>query len=396
MTLAASQSRPAPSDGALPGLSIAFLCKRRYMSKDVVLDRYARLYELPRQLACLGHHVRAFCLSYREQEGEGQWRHPAAPGSLVWNSRRISPLVLPTLLTYPLALLAEMRRDPPDIIIAASDIPHIVWGAWLAKRLATPFMADLYDDFESFGQARIPGAVSALRRAVRGADLVTTTSAPLARFVERQYRPRGQVVSMPSTIDREIFRPVERELARASLGLPSGVPLVGTAGGLTRDKGIETLYRAWERLSGAHPEVRLVLAGPHAGDLSPPTGERVHLLGPLPHAQVATLFAALDVGAICIRDSAFGRHCFPQKAYEMLACGLAVAAADVGAMGELLRDHPECLYRPDDAGSLADCLRRQIERPSRPAIPIRDWAELVGEIEPLLRSVLTPAAALPN
>jgi hypothetical protein len=77
----------------------------------------------------------------------------------------------------------------------------------------------------------------------------------------------------------------------------------------------------------------------------------------------------------------------------MLACGLAVAAADVGAMGDLLRNHPECLYRADDAGSLAECLVRQAQCPSRPAIPIRDWAELVAEVEPRLRELVRSRAA---
>ena len=46
-------------------MRIAFLCKRRYMSKDVILDRYARLYEIPRQLALLGHEVLGLCMSYQ-------------------------------------------------------------------------------------------------------------------------------------------------------------------------------------------------------------------------------------------------------------------------------------------------------------------------------------------
>src|SRR3546814_4200678 len=33
----------------LASMRIAFLCKRRYMGKDVVLDQYARLYEMPRR-----------------------------------------------------------------------------------------------------------------------------------------------------------------------------------------------------------------------------------------------------------------------------------------------------------------------------------------------------------
>ena len=42
------------------------------MSKDVILDKYARLYEIPNQLAHLGHQVECFCLSY-QSHNEGTW-----------------------------------------------------------------------------------------------------------------------------------------------------------------------------------------------------------------------------------------------------------------------------------------------------------------------------------
>ena len=59
-------------------MRIAYLCKRRYMSKDVILDRYARLYEIPYQLARLGHTVEAFCLCYRDEPdmGDGTTTRP--------------------------------------------------------------------------------------------------------------------------------------------------------------------------------------------------------------------------------------------------------------------------------------------------------------------------------
>ena len=86
-------------------------------------------------------------------------------------------------------------------------------------------------------------------------------------------------------------------------------------------------------------------------------------LGELPHALAAELFAALDVGVIYLRDTPFGRFCFPQKAYEMAACGIPFVAANVGAMPALLADAPECLYRADDAESLAEALRGQLITP---------------------------------
>ena len=362
-------------------MRIAYLCKRRYMGKDVVLDRYARLYEIPCQLARLGHHVEAYCLDYRRGHAQGDWSHDAPPGRLEWHSHGIGA----GTLAYPLRLLRRLRAFSPDVLVAASDIPHVALGAWLARRLGVPFVADLYDNFEGFGQARIPGMVTALRRAVRRADLVLTTSEPLRELVVHGYRARGEVVAMPSTVDKSVFHPRDRGESRDALGLPRDALLVGTAGGLYRDKGVEALYAAWEQLRGEDPRMHLVLAGPHEPGLPPPAGDRVHYLGALPHARVAQLFSALDVGAICVLDTPFGRYCFPQKAYEMLACRLPVVAADVGAMGALFAGSPQCLYAAGDAGALAAGLREQALRPVLPDLPIEDWQRIIGRLEPRLR-----------
>jgi glycosyltransferase involved in cell wall biosynthesis len=369
-------------------MRIAFLCKRHYMGKDVVLDRYARLYEIPFQLARLGHDVHGFCFDYHGRDG-GSWTHEvgADGGSLQWESRSLRPLYLPALATYPRHLLRRLRAFAPDIVIGASDIPHVALGAWVAKRLQRPFVADLYDNFEGFGQARIPGMVPALRRAVRDADLVLTTSEPLRELVIEVYRARGQVLAMPSSVDKAVFHPRDRAACREALGLPADAQLIGTAGGLYRDKGIVALYEAWRLLKDDLPNLHLVLAGPHEAATPPPQGPRVHYLGALPHARVADLFGALDVGVMCILDTPFGRYCFPQKAYEMLACALPVVAADVGAMGALFAQAPQCRYAVDDARDLAAKLRAQLATPVVPEIAIDGWQELIARIEPTLRQL---------
>lgn len=373
-------------------MRIAFLCKRRYMGKDVIADRYARLYEIPHQLARHGHTVYGFCLSYQGHD-EGTWEHAVPQGKLVWESRSLGALVLPRLLAYPRWLERRLREFAPDLIIGASDIPQVALGAWVAKKLDVPYAADLYDNFESFGQARIPGFVGALRRAVRSAALVTTTSEPLKRLVMEAYGAKGEIIAMPSTVDKTIFWPLERAASRRALGLPPEARLVGTAGGLHRDKGVDALYAAWPRIAAEHPDAELVLAGPIDKAFPPPTGPRVHYLGMLPHARTAELFSALDVGVIYLRDTAFGRYCFPQKAYEMMACGLPIAAARVGVMTHLLEGAPDALYRPDDAADLARAVSTQLERPSRPAVPIDDWATVIGAVEPKLRGLLSSRRA---
>ncbi|HEY3520513.1 MAG TPA: glycosyltransferase family 4 protein, partial [Rhodanobacteraceae bacterium] len=279
-------------------------------------------------------------------------------------------------------------------IIGASDIPHVVLGAWVAKRLGVPFAADLYDNFEGFGQARIPGFVPALRRAVRSADLVTTTSQPLADYVRDTYRARGEIIAMPSTVDKTVFHPRDKLACRRALGLPEDARLIGTAGGLSRDKGIVALYDAWNQLKDDRTDVHLVLAGPHQAEFPPPSGERVHYLGALPHGRIAELFNALDVGIISVLDTPFGRYCFPQKAYEMLACGLPVAAADIGAMSHLFAGIPQSLFSAADARSLADCVRAQLAYPARPDMRIDDWQALISKLEPeLLRLIRGRAPA---
>ncbi len=367
-------------------MRIAFLCKRRYMGKDVVLDRYGRLYEIPRQLAERGHDVLGLCLSYHGDD-EGQWRHDTARGSLRWISRSLGSsriLSLPRLLGHARWTLRRLQAFAPDYVIGASDIAHVALGAHCAARLRVRYAADLYDNFESFGMARIPGMKGALRRAVRDADLVSCTSEALAAHVRQEYAARGRVMSLPSTVDRGIFQPADRVRSRLALGLPIDALLVGTAGHLSAVRGISTLYEGFRQVATTLPQLHLVLAGPADPDHPPPKDDGVHYLGQLDHARVATLFAALDLGVIYLRDTPFGRYCFPQKAYEMAACGLPFIAADVGVMPSLLSAHPDHLYAADDASSLARALRHVLQHPAPPLRVAQDWTELVATLDEAL------------
>lgn len=367
-------------------MRIAFLCKRRYMGKDVIDDRYARLYEIPRQLALLGHDVLVLCAGYQGQKS-GEWEHEARPGRLRLHARSIHFPWMPGLLAHPRWAMKELRAFQPDVVLGASDIPHVVLAAQLARRLRVPLAVDLYDNFESFGQAHIPGMIGALRRATREARLVMTTSEPLARLIRDEYQASGKVIAMPSSIDRRVFRPMDRQQSRRELGLPADAILIGTAGGLHRSKGIGDLYDAWRRLE-SDGRIHLVLAGPQDGSIAIPEGNRVHYLNQLAHDRIPAFFSALDVATVCILDTPFGRYCFPQKAYEILATGTTVVAANIGAMNDLLRNYPQLLYTAGDADSLAHRIRGAIETPLRVDIAIDDWVTLVGRIEPELAGII--------
>ena len=360
-------------------MRIAFLCKRHYTGKDVILDRYGRLYEYPRQLARLGHEVRAWCLDYRGHQDEMQ-QHEAEPGSLAWASSAVGGVRAARIAAYPYRLRRQLMDFKPDLVIGASDIPHVALATWLARQIGVPSVVDLYDNFESFGQARIPGFQALLVYAIRNANLVVTVSQSLREKVLADHAPTPPVLVMPNGIQHTVFCPGSRARARQALGLPIDAKLIGTAGGLSRMKGLNAVYAAWRQLEQRDPNLHLVLAGPVEKNFSPPTGPRIHYLGQLPENQVADLFRALDVGIIPLKDSPFGRYCFPQKAYEMLACRLPVVVANTGEMASLFAPWPDMLFAPENPGALVTAVFQQLHAKSVPDVPVLDWAEL---IEPL-------------
>lgn len=361
-------------------MRIAYLCKRQYMSHDVIEDRYARLYEQPYQLALRGHNVLGVCLSYRQVDAREEV-HEADPGSLRWAGLSNGKLGILGMLFNIFQALRMLRAFKPDIIIGASDAIHVVLGNWMARWLGVPFAADLYDHFESFGLSRLPGLIPLYRRALRHAAVVTCVSEPLAELVKMGYRARGIVLALPSTINQNLFYPRDSHLARQHFGLPLSGRLIGTAGGLSKEKGIEPVYRAFEELARIDPHLHLVLAGPLDPKCPPPQTSRVHYLGMLPHAQVAELFGMLDVAIVYIRDTPYGQYSFPQKAYEIAACGVPMVAARVGAMIGLLEGCVQALYQPDDAISLINALKAQLAAPVLPTFPIPDWADMAAELE---------------
>lgn len=369
-------------------MKILFLCKRYYTGKDVIQDRFGRLYEIPRQLALAGHDVEVACLNYRRRADACLNEHFPAAGRLSFSSRSlVNPKILLGFSFLFSWLNEEIARFKPDLIMGASDIPSLHIARKLAQRWGIPYAVDVYDNFESFGQARLPGFRKALKQAIHEAALVVVVSEALRNKIVQDAAPTGPVLVMPNGIDGRIFHPGDRAAARARLGLPLTGPLVGTAGGLSRMKGLATLYQAWPALATEDDSICLVLAGPQDARLPLPEGPRVMYLGQLPEDKVVSLFRALDVGVITAENSPFGQYCFPQKASEMLACGLPVVAADVGSIAHLFRDQPELCYLAGNPADLIRAIRYQLAHRTVPAIPVYEWKTLVALIEPALARI---------
>jgi glycosyltransferase involved in cell wall biosynthesis len=346
------------------------------MSKDVILDKYARLYEIPNQLALLDHEVNCYCLSYQNHD-EGFWDESSQSKQLGWYSKSYQGCKKLNIWSYPFILLQKLKINKPDVIIAASDIPHIIIGAWLAKKLNLPFVADLYDNFEAYGQAKIPLIKTLFHRALDQAKLIVTTSYTLADKIRSEHPQVPNILPMPSVINKDLFKIGNKQQARKLLSLPLDKKLIGTAGGLTKMKGIDDLFRAWEIIKNSHDDVYLVLAGPTEKQTKIPDDDRVIYLGLLPHEAIVYLFQALDVGVLCIPDDLFGQYCFPQKAYEMMATQLPIVSTAIGDMTHLLKNTPHMLYAARNEQEFASNVMKQLEICDLPNVKILDWKQSV-------------------
>lgn len=360
-------------------MRLLVLSKRQYTGKDLLDDRYGRLYELPAALAARGHDVTVLAASYRAR---GELRR--VESGVSWHSVDAwrSPM------TYRHRLRELLHDGRPDVIWASSDALHVIGAAAIGRRWRIPVVADFYDDYEAFGLTSLPGLRAILRRASVRVDAMTVVSHSLAATLKTRASIVAPVEVVENGVPGVFAQAIERHEARQLLGLPHDASLIGTAGALSDSRGIGDLLAAYRLLREREPAARLVVAGPRDRALSRDLADNTIDLGMLAHAQVPLLYSALDVGVVCNKDSVFGRACYPQKLAEMVACGLPVVVAAVGDAGVLLQNHPGCLYAPGDAAGLSRQLEQQLRFPVVvPPALAWNWSALAIKLEDVLQRV---------
>jgi glycosyltransferase involved in cell wall biosynthesis len=371
-------------DGHERAMRVLVLSKRQYTGKDLLDDRYGRLFEIPAALATAGHDVRGLALSYRRR-ASGQYRWSDVP-RLSWHSANALPMGLIRHASWAARELASWR---PQIIWASSDALQGVLGARLATSYDVPLVIDLYDNYESFGLTRLPGLKRWFRLACRRADGLSIVSRSLAQHVAVTCAPEGRICLLGNGVDGDLFKHGDREASRRSLGLPTHARLIGTAGAITAGRGIGDLFEAFVSLADEDETLWLVIAGPRDGTPAKYRHPRIIDLGMLPWVSIPLLFNSLDVAVVCNRDSEFGRYCFPMKLQEMNACGVPVVAAAVGDVASILETVPNALYPPGDAVALAAAIRAQLAAPSVLAVPrVATWHALGQQLGSFFREVL--------
>jgi L-malate glycosyltransferase len=252
-----------------------------------------------------------------------------------------------------------------------------------------------------------PGRASSLTRRLigQGATVVVANSRhTLERFMEPGFAAAGRVAYSP--VDLERFDPdrIDREEARAELGLGAADVALAVVAQITPWKAQDDAVRMLARLKESHPRLRLLLVGSpkfvsgatrydnpgflrSLERLIESTGleGRVSFLGE--REDVPRVLRAADILLAPSWEEPFGR-----SIVEAMALGVPVVATSVGGPAEIVGDGREgLLLPPRSPGRWAEAVARLADRPEERATmgaAGRERAARVFGVEPHVRAVL--------
>jgi glycosyltransferase involved in cell wall biosynthesis len=176
--------------------------------------------------------------------------------------------------------------------------------------------------------------------------------------------PEGKLATIPNGIDLQPIRSDATQL-RQELGIAPGTPVIGTAGRLAHQKGLEFLVQAAEMLRPRFPDLKILIVGEGSEqaalqEMVDRAGlqENVRLLGL--RMDIPDLLALFDIYALPSRWEGL-----PMAILEAMAAGLPIVGSAVGGVPTAVREGVNgFLVEPEDAASLAGALERLLNDPN--------------------------------
>ena len=242
----------------------------------------------------------------------------------------LAPFLLYRML-LPVLRKMQAKGTDFDLIDAHYFYPDGVAAAKLGAALGKPVVITARgSDLNVIPQHRLPRR-QIKTTAARVAAVVTVSEA-LKRQAEALGIESGRISVLRNGVDLERFRPLDRSVIRARLGLAGPVWLA--VGNLVELKGVHVTLGALAKNPGA---VLLVAGdGPEAWRLRQLASElgieaHVRFLGNVPQARLHEYYNAADVLML-----ASSREGMPNVVLESLACGTPVVAAPFAGAEELI------------------------------------------------------------
>jgi glycosyltransferase involved in cell wall biosynthesis len=242
-------------------------------------------------------------------------------------------------------------------------------GRLAAHRARVPVVAHTFHGFpfhEFQSRLRRASYISAERRLAQITDVTFAIgSAVAAEAVRRRIASTEGLRTIMPVVEEHVVRrtPASRKAARALLGIPDDVPLIGTVGRVDFQKAPEHLVEAASRLRHRDAEIVWIGGGPgldEAQALVTRLGlvDRFHFVGE--RGDVADVLPALDIFVMASRYEGL-----PCALVEAMRCGLPVVATTVNSVPDLVAPgETGLLVPPARPAALACALDHLLDHPS--------------------------------
>lgn len=289
-------------------------------------------------------------------------------------------------LGYVRRLAEEFRFDVIDANFAYPDgLAAVMLGRALKKKVVITARGS---DVNMYSKR--PLMRSLVKLALSRASSMITVSQNLKNEMVRWGLSPEKINVVPNGVDREIFYPSNKKIARKILGLPQDKKIVLSIGNLIRSKGFHHLIQALDELQDRSIILYIIGSGRYKPSLKRSIAKRglhenVRFVSNVPHNNLQGWYSAADV--FCLISEKEGR---PNVVLESLSCGTPVITMNKWGMDKIVKRESGILlerYNPDDVkDALGEILGRKWDRYGvRKAVAELTWKKTANRTKEILK-----------
>ena len=181
-------------------MKIVFFVKRFYTGKDLIEDRFGRLFYFPKILAEMGHECDVIALDTKNSAAidirQDDVRFRTLTKRSFWR------------LLSPARLCSKFGLSDVDLVFSSGDSYYGYLGLRLARHLSAKAVFDIYDDYAHFGSNKLPFMRSMLTSAASESDLLVCASEPIRHAYSAL---QANAVLLQNGVDNNIFAPIDKK-----------------------------------------------------------------------------------------------------------------------------------------------------------------------------------------
>jgi glycosyltransferase involved in cell wall biosynthesis len=293
---------------------------------------------------------------------------------------RFRPVLVPTSQTVDGAARADGSRSPVDMLRMSYAVRRTPVDVFFFSSVFSYFpllrpvpmilgvhdtIADKNPHFSFASRRQHLFWQGKVKLALAQADTVLTVSEYSKQCIER-------VLGIPSTRIRVLSEAASHRFRRLDTAASpvNGEPFLLYVGGISPNKNLATLIRAFHRLEAARHRARLVLVGDYQSDgfkscyaelrqliTSLSLESAVHFAGYVPDEELIAMYNHASAFVMPSFDEGFGL-----PAVEAMACGAPVIVSSGNSLSEVTGD-AGLIVDPRDEAGLAQAMERVLSNP---------------------------------